>query len=79
MAKPDSGTKAHFCQLQKIEQDLAQSMEMIVRQVSHSENLDQEKRAEIYSILQALEIDGHAHREIIGRWVNDQTGESTYV
>ena len=43
------------------------------------EFFDQEQRAEIYTILQAMRADSQVHQEVVGRWVSDVTGEISDV
>jgi hypothetical protein len=59
----------------RIEQDLVESVQAASREVQYTECLDDEQRAEVYSILHALRNDTEAHQQIVGRWVNDGTGD----
>jgi hypothetical protein len=45
-----------------LEGGLAETLERTARQIRHAECFDQEQRAEIYAILQALKTDTEAHR-----------------
>ena len=60
---------------ERIEQGLVDTVRAAAREVQHTECLDEEQRAEVYSILHALKNDTEAHRQIVGQWVNDTTGE----
>jgi hypothetical protein len=64
-----------FSDLERIEQGLVDTVRNAAREVQHTECLDDEQRAEVYSILRALKNDTEAHRQIVGQWVNDTTGE----
>jgi len=63
----------------RIEQDLVDTVQAASREVQYTECLDDEQRAEVYSILHALRNDTEAHRQIVGQWVSDTTGEITNV
>jgi len=65
--------------LARIEQDLVDTVRAAAKGVRHTECLDAEQRAEVYSILHALKNDTEAHREIVGQWINDSTGEVSDV
>jgi len=58
-----------------METRLAEKLTETADEVAHTECFDQEQRAEIYTILQAMKADTEAHRDIVGRWVNERTGE----
>jgi hypothetical protein len=45
-----------------LESGLAETLARTAQQVQHAECFDQEQRAEIYAILQALKTDTEAHR-----------------
>ncbi len=68
-----------FSDLARIEQGLVDTVQAAAREVQHTECLDDEQRAEVYSILHALKNDTEAHRQIVGQWVNDSTGEISDV
>ena len=68
-----------FSDLARIEQGLVDTVQAAAREVQHTECLDNEQRAEVYSILHALRNDTEAHRQIVGQWVNDSTGEVSDV
>ena len=68
-----------FGDLARIEQELVDTVQAASREVQYTECLDDEQRAEVYSILHALRNDTEAHRQIVGQWVNDSTGEITNV
>ena len=77
VAKDNSGQL--FGDLARIEQGLVDTVQAAAREVQHTECLDDEQRAEVYSILHALKNDTEAHRQIVGQWVNDSTGEVSDV
>jgi len=62
-----------------IEAQLAAKLAEAAEEVAHMEFFDQEQRAEIYTILQAMKADTQVHQEVVGRWVNDRTGEISDV
>jgi hypothetical protein len=68
-----------FGDLARIEQGLVDTVQATAREVKYTECLDDEQRAEVYSILHAMRNDTEAHRQIVGQWVNDSTGEITDV
>ena len=63
----------------RIEQGLVDTVHAASREVQYADCLDDEQRAEVYSILHALRNDTEAHQQIVGQWVNDATGEVTDV
>ena len=58
----------------RVEERLAEALRATAREVGHTECLDGEQRAEVYTILDALRNDTNAHRAIVGRWVGDRGG-----
>ncbi|MCP4377156.1 MAG: hypothetical protein GY794_13390 [bacterium] len=79
MATVKDNSNRPFDDLERIEQGLVDTVQAAAREVQYTECLDDEQRAEVYSILHALRNDTEAHREIVGRWVNDATGEISDV
>ena len=61
--------------LVRVEERLAEALRTAAREVQHTECLDGEQRAEVYTILDALKNDTNAHRAIVGRWVSDRSGD----
>ena len=61
-----------------IEAQLAATLAEAAEEVAHMEFFDQEQRAEIYTILQAMRADSQVHQEVVG-WVSDVTGEVSDV
>ena len=59
-----------------IEANLAAMLSEAEDEVAHMESLDTEQRAELYTILQALKADSQLHRQLVGQWANDLTGET---
>lgn len=55
----------HFSNLEGMEARIAASLENTADELAHAECFDQEQRAEIYAILQALRSDSSNHREMI--------------
>ena len=68
-----------FGDLARIEQGLVDTVQAASKEVRYSECLDDEQRAEVYSILHALRNDTEAHQQIVGQWVSDTTGEISDV
>jgi hypothetical protein len=62
-----------------LEDDLAAAIEQAADQIAHAECFDLEQRAEVYSILHALQADSAAHRQMLGQWVSDVTGAPCHV
>jgi len=79
MAETKDNSSSLLSDLERIEQDLVDTVRAAAREVRHTECLDEEQRAEVYSILHALKNDTEAHRKIVGKWVNDKTGEVSDV
>jgi hypothetical protein len=79
MTTVNDNSKHPFDDLERIEQGLVDTVQAAAREVQYTECLDDEQRAEVYSILHALRNDTEAHRQIVGQWVNDATGEISDV
>ncbi|MCD6364446.1 MAG: hypothetical protein J7M14_01085, partial [Planctomycetes bacterium] len=58
-----------------VEARLAASLSETAGEVARSECFDDEQRAEVYVILDALRSDSKAHRETVGVWINDRIGK----
>ena len=63
-----------LAQAVRMEGGLADMVQATKREVQHTECLDGEQRAEVYTILDALKNDTDAHREVVGRWISDRAG-----
>jgi hypothetical protein len=63
----------------RLEDDLAAALDEAAHQIAHAECFDLEQRAEVYTILHAIQTDTAAHRQIVGQWVNDTTGTACHV
>ena len=63
-------------QAARLESRLADALTDTAEEVARTECFDSEQRAEVYAILDTLRADSQAHRECVGRWVNDRTGEA---
>ena len=61
---PQSGPEAGVY-LAAIEERLAKQLHEVSREVDRAEFFDDEQRAEVYAILEALHSDGRAHRQAI--------------
>lgn len=58
---PDSD----FTHYVRVESDIANSLSETAEELAHSECFDQEQRAEIYAILQAIKTDTENNRQIV--------------
>ncbi len=58
--------------LDRQEAALASLLDSTSREIAHSECLESEERAEVYTILEIIKADTHRHRQIIGRYVSDK-------
>lgn len=61
----------------KLEEELARVLGRAWRDVAHIEWPDEEQRAEIYTILQALRDDSRVHREALTDLAGRAAGERT--
>ena len=62
-----------------IENQLATELHETAGEVAHCEDFDMEQRSEIYAILEAIKSDSEVHKKVVGKWVNDRTGEISDV
>lgn len=76
---PGGGVASAISDMAQIESRLAAKLREAASEVAHTETFDQEQRAEIYTILQAMRQDTEIHEKLVGRWVNDATGEASDV
>ena len=60
----------------RIEEQLSDVITQAGSEVAHAESFDDEQRAEIYSILQAMRAETQLHRAVVGRWVSDRPGST---
>ncbi len=61
-----------------VEDQLAATLSCTSDELNHMECLDEEQRAEIYTILQTLKSDTQAHRAVagkLGHYVSDSAGQ----
>ena len=65
--------------LAEVEDQLAAVLCETAGDVARSQCFDREQRAEVYAIIDAMRSDVEAHRQSVGKWVNDQTGEVSDV
>ena len=79
MTSVNNNSGGLFGDLARIEQGLVDIVQAASKEVGYAECLDDEQRAEVYSILHALRNDTAAHQQLVGQWVNDATGEVTNV
>lgn len=52
-----------------VEQDLAATLSATSEEIAHSECLDAEARAEVYTILEAIQADSQVHQEAIRKLI----------
>jgi len=62
-----------------LEDQIAAALAATASAVAKAECFDAEERSEIYAILGTIKADSEAHRSLVGRWINDRTGEVTNV
>lgn len=55
-----------------LEDQLAAALSKATTHMARLEYMDDEQRAEIYTILQAMQTDTEAHRCMVGQWVDDR-------
>ncbi|MBT3200932.1 MAG: hypothetical protein HN350_13575 [Phycisphaerales bacterium] len=79
MTSVNNNSGGLFSDLARIEQGLVDTVLAASKEVGYTECLDDEQRAEVYSILHALRNDTEAHQQLVGLWVNDATGETANV
>ena len=65
--------------LAKAEDQLAAALNETAGDVARSQCFDSEQRAEVYAIIEAMRSDVESHRQSVGQWVNDRTGEVSDV
>jgi hypothetical protein len=56
----------------RLEEALSDALSRTAAEVAHAECLDQEQRAEVYTILETLQADTQSHRLVVGRWISDR-------
>ena len=79
MTGPGSEISDRLSALAEVEEQLAAVLNETAGEVARSRCVDNEQRAEVYAILDAMRSDVEAHRQSVGRWVNDRTGEISDV
>jgi hypothetical protein len=53
----------------RLEEELSDALTRTAEEIAHAECLDEEQRAEVYTILETLRSDTHTHRKVVGMWV----------
>ena len=71
MHQDNEKQSSEMSRMTRIEEELAAAIEQAADQIAHAECFDLEERAEVYSILHALQADSAAHRHMLGQWVSD--------
>ncbi len=79
MDKDTCGTLGRFSDAARLEEQLSAALAEAASEVSRAEIFDVEQRSEVYAILDAISADTQAHRCVVGRWANDQTGSVQHV
>ncbi|MCE5277384.1 MAG: hypothetical protein ABFD92_12220 [Planctomycetaceae bacterium] len=57
--------------LDRQEAALVSLLDSTSREIAHSECLESEERAEVYTILEIIKSDTRRHRQMVGRYVSD--------
>jgi len=65
MASGHSGVRGNFQAAANVEEQLAATLMATSEEIAHSDCLDVEERAEVYTIVQAILADTHVHRRTI--------------
>jgi len=76
MMIPGNQCEGRLTNAAAMEHGLAAVLMETAGDVARSECFDVEERAEIYAILDTLRSDTRVHQQVVGRWVNDRTGEA---
>ena len=79
MTRTDVGFSKQLAEITKLEDQLAAALMRTADELAHTECFDDEQRAEVYTILDAMRSDSDAHRRAVGQWVSDQSGERSDV
>jgi hypothetical protein len=56
----------------RLEEELSAALKRTAEELAHAECLDEEQRAEVYTILETLRSDTKTHRQVVGMWVSDR-------
>ena len=56
----------------RLEEELSVSIRRTTEEMAHAECLDEEQRAEVYTILETLRSDTKTHRQVVGMWISDR-------
>ena len=73
MMNGQSGVCQGTFAMKALENGLAATLARTAQQIQHADCFDQEQRAEIYAILQALRTDTEAHR-IVAEFLTERLG-----
>jgi len=65
----------HLSDLVKVENDVAEILEEMSYELEHLECFDREQRAELHTILRAIQADTRTHHDIVSSLAGDQNGE----
>jgi len=60
-----SGLHAELTKMTSLEKGLAAALTQTSREIAHSECLDTEQRAEVYSIIEAIRTNSQTHRVMV--------------
>ncbi len=75
--QPAQRQTSELSELVKLEEDIASILQEMAYDTSHTESFDREQRAELHTILRALQADSELHRGILavlakgGEYVRD--------
>ena len=56
----------------RLEEELSDALKRTAEEIAHAECLDEEQRAEVYTILETLRSDTKTHRQVVGMWIRDR-------
>ena len=71
----DDRTSRGFTDLIKIEDDVVGILDSMSYELEHLDCFDREQRAEIHTILRAIQADTRKHREIVSSLSGEENGE----
>lgn len=62
---PRAGTHPNYQAVRQIEDGIARTLHQTADELAHAECFDEEQRAEVYAILQAIKTDTDNHRQAV--------------
>ena len=79
MERPSDDVAGQVSGMEHLESRIAVALDQTAREVARAECFDAEQRSEVYAILASMRADSQAHRDLVGRWVNDRSGDTANV